>query len=166
MYRTQARHYVELLHWRGQHQAERTAFTFQSDDGTETTWTYGGLGRRARSVAVGPPGAALSGDRALLLCPAGMEFASAVFGCFYAGVVLVPAYPPANARQVPRIEAILRDARTNLIVTTTRTRDRVSKWLEAEGRQGQFRFLCVDEVTIEQAALCIMPDLDAGALAV
>jgi acyl-CoA synthetase (AMP-forming)/AMP-acid ligase II/alkylation response protein AidB-like acyl-CoA dehydrogenase/acyl carrier protein len=165
MFRNRARHLVELLNWRGQRQSGRTAFAFQADDRSESTWTYGDLDRRARSVAVALLSHAVVGDRALLLCPAGMEFASAIFGCFYAGLVPVPAYPPGNSRQIPRIEAILRDAHTDLIVTTSRTRDRIDKWLKAERRHGQFRFLCVDDVPAEEADLWRMPDLESGSLA-
>lgn len=165
MYRNQARNLVDILHWRGGHQSERTAFTFVSDEGVEATWTYGELDRRARAFAVALRDCAQPGDRALLLCPAGVEYAGAIIGCFYAGVVAVPAYPPGNARQIPRIDAILRDAGTDLIVTTTETRDRIVKWLEAEGRAQSFRFLCVDAVPIDGASDWRMPDLTPQSLA-
>ncbi len=108
---------------------------------------------------------ARAGDRALLLCPAGVEYAGAIIGCFYAGVVAVPAYPPGNARQIPRIDAILRDAETDLIITTTETRDRIVKWLEADRRAGSFRFLCVDEIAADMASDWRMPDLKPESLA-
>ncbi len=165
MFRKQARDLVDILHWRGEHQTNRTAFTFVSDDGVEATWTYGELDRRARALAATLLDLANPGDRALLLCPAGVEYAGAIVGCFYAGVVAVPAYPPGNARQIPRIDAILRDAQTDLIITTSETRDRIIKWLEADGRVGTFRFLCVDDVAIADASLWRMPDLTPQMLA-
>ena len=58
------------------------------------------------------------GDRALLLYPSGAEFVTAFFGCLYAGVVAVPAYPPRNARHLPRIEAILRLLQTKAPAAT------------------------------------------------
>src|SRR5689334_2705253 len=132
MYRKVARDLVDILHWRGAQQTDRVAFTFVSDDGLETTWTYGELDRRARALAATLLDSAKLGDRALLLCPAGVEYAGAIIGCFFAGVVAVPAYPPGNARQIPRIEGILRDAQTNLIITTSETRDRIIKWLDSD----------------------------------
>src|SRR2546430_12436115 len=105
MFRNRARHLVELLSWRGAQQSARPALTFVADEGAaETTWTYGDLDACARAVAVALLGHAQRGDRALLLCPPGADFAAAIFGCFYAGVVPVPAYPPGNARQIGRIE--------------------------------------------------------------
>ena len=61
----------------------------------------------------------LSGERALLLYPPGIDYLPAFFGCLYAGVVAVPAYPPRNERNTPRILAILKDAQTAVILTTT-----------------------------------------------
>lgn len=160
-----APHLVELLNWRGAEQATRTAFTFEADSGHETVWTYGDLDRRARAVAVALSATARRGDRALVLCPAGTDFLAAIIGSFYAGIVPVPAYPPASARQVGRIDVILRDADTTLIVTTRRTRDRIEKWLLADGRQGRFQFLCVDEVDDRGAADWSMPDIGPDSLA-
>ncbi|HEX8619810.1 MAG TPA: AMP-binding protein, partial [Thermoanaerobaculia bacterium] len=165
MYRKQARDLVEILHWRGEHQHGRSALTFCADDGTETTWTYGELDLRARSFAVALRELASAGDRAVLLCPGGLHYVRAIVGCFYAGVVAVPAYPPANARQLARIDAILRDSGTDLIVTTTETRDRINKWLAAERRQAQFRFVCVDEIPVADADRWSMPLLTPETLA-
>lgn len=166
MFRNRARHLVELLSWRGGEQSARTAMTFLADDGTsETTWTYGELDARARAVAVALLDVARPGDRALLLCPPGADFAAAIIGSLYAAVVPVPAYPPGNARQIGRIDVILRDAETDLIVTTAKTRDRIARWLDAEGRGGRFRFLCIDDVPADDAALWRMPDIDGNSLA-
>jgi acyl-CoA synthetase (AMP-forming)/AMP-acid ligase II/alkylation response protein AidB-like acyl-CoA dehydrogenase/acyl carrier protein len=166
MFRNHARHLVELLSWRGEQQHGRKALTFVADEGAaETTWTYADLDARARAVAVSLLERARPGDRALLLCPPGADFAAAIFGCFYGGIVPVPAYPPGNARQIGRIEVILRDAETDLIVTNVKTRDRIEKWLDAAGRGGRFRFLCIDEVSSAGAALWTMPEVDAASLA-
>ena len=56
--------------------------------------------RRCASAACSP------GDRALLLYPPGLDFIPAFFGCLYAGVIAVPAYPPQPAqasRTLPRL---------------------------------------------------------------
>ncbi len=164
MDRKNARDLVDILQWRGEHQSDRTAIAFVADDGNETTWTYGELDRRARAMAVALLDVARPADRALLLCPAGVEYAGAIIGCFYAGVVAVPGYPPGNARQIPRIDAILRDAGTDLIIATRETRDRITKWLDAESRRN-FRFLCIDDVSLDAGATWRMPDLTPQSLA-
>ena len=59
--------------------------------------------RRRRSQAAGA-----AGERALLLYPPGLDFIAAFFGCLYAGVVAVPAYPPRLERgRMPRLRAIV-----------------------------------------------------------
>jgi acyl-CoA synthetase (AMP-forming)/AMP-acid ligase II/acyl carrier protein len=60
----------------------------------------------------------MAGERALLLHPPGLEFVAAFFGCLYAGVVAVPAYPPRLHRPDPRIEEIVADAQAKLVLTT------------------------------------------------
>ncbi len=69
--------------------------------------------RRALAASVPP------GERALLLYPPGLDFIAAFFGCLYAGVVAVPAYPPRpNDRSQPRLRAIARDAEPRAALTT------------------------------------------------
>jgi acyl-CoA synthetase (AMP-forming)/AMP-acid ligase II len=61
--------------------------------------SYGELDRRSRAIASQLQGLGLSGERALLLYPPGLDYLAAFFGCLYAGVVAVPAYPPRNPTQ-------------------------------------------------------------------
>src|SRR5882724_10345567 len=79
--------------------------------------TYADLDRRARAIA-----AALSavppGERALLLYPPGLEFVAAYFGCLYAGVIAVPAYPPRSRRPDPRLQSIAVDCSPRVVLTT------------------------------------------------
>jgi acyl-CoA synthetase (AMP-forming)/AMP-acid ligase II/acyl carrier protein len=61
----------------------------------------------------------LTGERALLLYPPGLEFIAAFFGCLYAGVVAVPAYPPdfdRLAATLPRLGAIARDSSAAIVL--------------------------------------------------
>ena len=46
----------------------------------------------------------------MLLYPSGLDFVAAFFGCLYAGVIAVPAYPPRRNRTMARIDAIANDA--------------------------------------------------------
>ena len=67
----------------------------------------------------------LVGQRALLLYPAGLDFIAAFFGCLYAGVVAVPAYPPRRNRSLSRIEAIADDSEAKIALTTFPVWERV-----------------------------------------
>jgi acyl-CoA synthetase (AMP-forming)/AMP-acid ligase II len=120
--RKQSSTLVELLRWRALHQPKRQAYTFLTDgEQKEVHLTYEELDRRARAIATllqswGPMGA-----RALLLHPPGLDYITALFGCLYAKVVAVPAYPPRSAqidRTLPRLQAIAKDAGATLALTT------------------------------------------------
>ena len=82
--------------------------------------TYQQLDERARTVAARLTSMGLEGQRALLLYPAGLDFIVAFFGCLYAGVVAVPAYPPRRNRSLSRIQAIVDDAKARVALTTAR----------------------------------------------
>ena len=108
-----------MLHSRAQLQADQTAFTWlgaASDN--DTSITYVELDARARAIAAllqrtGPPG-----ERALLLMPPGLDFVAALFGCFYAGWIAVPAYPPPLNLRLERIRSVARDARALVALTS------------------------------------------------
>ncbi|MBE9004879.1 amino acid adenylation domain-containing protein [Fortiea sp. LEGE XX443] len=111
---------VELLRYRSSRQAKQLSYTFLGDGETESDrLTYEQLDQNSRVIASQLQSLGLSGDRALLLYPPGLEYLAAFFGCLYAGVVAVPAYPPRNQRNTPRILAILEDAQAAAILTTT-----------------------------------------------
>ncbi|KOP26733.1 amino acid adenylation protein [Hapalosiphon sp. MRB220] len=110
---------VELLRYRSVEQANIKAFTFLCNGETQqATLTYQELDQHSRAIASQLQTLSLSGERALLLYPPGIDYLPAFFGCLYAGVVAVPAYPPRNKRNTPRILAILKDAQTAVILTT------------------------------------------------
>ncbi len=117
---------VDLLRHRAAHQPDDVAFHFLIDgENEEIRWTYSDLDRRARAIAAWLQSLGLQGERALLLYPAGLDFLAAFFGCVYAGVVAVPAYPPRKNRSLERIEAIADDAEAKVTLTTQEVLDRV-----------------------------------------
>ncbi|MEJ2405469.1 MAG: beta-ketoacyl synthase N-terminal-like domain-containing protein, partial [Candidatus Thiodiazotropha sp.] len=113
-------HLVDLLGYRAIHQPGKTAYTFLHDGEIESSRiTYQGLDLRARAIATRLQQTCSPGERALLLFPSGLDFIAAFFGCLYAGVVAVPAYPPRRNRPDERIQAIAADAQATTIITTT-----------------------------------------------
>ena len=94
-----------VLRARAAERPDQVAFTFLADGEAEGgRLTYGELDRRAAAIAVALAAAVRPGDRALLLYPPGLDFVAAFFGCLYAGVVAVPAYPPRpNDRSQSRL---------------------------------------------------------------
>ncbi|WP_096600989.1 non-ribosomal peptide synthetase [Calothrix sp. NIES-2100] len=111
---------VEILQSRAKSQPHTEAFSFLQDgENTVITLTYQELDRRSRAIASQLQSMSMAGERALLLYPPGLEFLAGFFGCLYAGVVAVPAYPPHNQRNTPRIQAIIVDAQAAVALTTS-----------------------------------------------
>ena len=112
---------IELLDHRALQHPDQLAYTFLVDGETsELHLTYRELQRRARAIAAALAG--MKGERALLLYPPGLDFVEGFFGCLYAGVVAVPAYPPHFAklnRNLPRLRAIIADAQAEFVLTTS-----------------------------------------------
>jgi amino acid adenylation domain-containing protein len=110
---------VDILRWRAYHQPDRLAYTFLSDGETiGARLTYEQLDQQARCIAAHLQQRDVVGERVLLLYPPSLDYIAAFFGCLYAGVIAVPAYPPASNRSLARIEAIVTDAQAIIALTT------------------------------------------------
>jgi len=113
---------VELLRWRAATEPNKKAYTYLKDgDRKEIYLTYGELDKKAQSIALMLQQKGLVGQRALLLYPPGLDYIAGFFGCLYAGVIAVPAYPPDPNRlnrSLPRLQAIVNDAGATVALTT------------------------------------------------
>lgn len=110
---------IELLRRRALDAPDQRAYTFLLDgEREERHLTYGELDRQARNIAALLQSRCNEGARALLLYPPGLDYIAAFFGCLYAGVIAVPAYPPRNDRALPRLQAIIQDAGAALVLST------------------------------------------------
>ena len=139
---------VDLLRLRAQEQPDQRAFTFLHDGETEKDHlTYAQLDRRARAVAAQLQAITQSGQRAVLLYPPGLDFIIAFFGCLYAGVVAVPAYPPNPARLergLPRLRAIMGNARPRIVLTISPFASMVNGLASLEPGLQQLHVLATD----------------------
>jgi acyl-CoA synthetase (AMP-forming)/AMP-acid ligase II/acyl carrier protein len=138
---------VEILRHRSVEQANTEAFTFLHDGETQETLTYQELDRHSRAIAAQLQTLSLSEERALLLYPPGIDYLSAFFGCLYAGVVAVPAYPPRNQRNTPRILAILKDAQAAVILTTSDILSQMQSLLADKFDINSIPWLATDRLT-------------------
>jgi acyl-CoA synthetase (AMP-forming)/AMP-acid ligase II/acyl carrier protein len=120
---------VEVLRERARVRPDRPVYTFLDDGEREgARLSYAELDRRARGIAARLQDRGLRGQRALLLYPQGLEFMAAFFGCLYAGVAAVPAYPPDPRRLIRslgRLQQIVDDA-APAVVLTNRELDRAA----------------------------------------
>jgi acyl-CoA synthetase (AMP-forming)/AMP-acid ligase II len=96
-------------------QPDKIAYLFLADgEHRAEQLTHGALDRQARRIGCLLQASYSPGERALLVFPPGLPYVTAFFGCLYAGVVAVPAYPPLSLRQVPRLKAVIDDAKATV----------------------------------------------------
>ena len=142
----------ELLRWRASDQPDRCAFRFlangEDDNGS---LSYGELDLRARSIAAHLQQVTEPGQRALLLYPPSLEYIAGFFGCLYAGVVAVPAYPP-SPRNIRRLRAIANNASVSLAITTTSILGGMMQMVTAATGLPSSRVLATDKLSYQPAA--------------
>ncbi|WP_244327688.1 non-ribosomal peptide synthetase [Roseibium sp. RKSG952] len=124
--------------------------------------TYFDLAQRSKSVAVTLLKTCTPGDRALILCPPGLDYISAFLGCQLAGVVAVPAYPPRNNKHMERLETILSDAGSNTVLCRTEQFEKLEEW-STEKRP--LIFHKVDEIPAGRAHEWVSSDYDQDTIA-
>ncbi|MGI5163180.1 fatty acyl-AMP ligase [Spirillospora sp. CA-253888] len=92
-------------------------------------WSYADLDREARVRAAWLRAHLPAGSRVLLLHPNGLEFAAALFGCLYAGMIAVPApLPGAHRHHRSRLAAIAADSGAAAVLTTSADLPDVRAW--------------------------------------
>lgn len=118
---TTPENWIDLLRARAREHPERRAFVYLPEgEGEGPSLTYGELDEQARALAARLQAEQLGGERALLLYPPGLEFLVAFFGCLYAGVVAVPAYPPDPSQlraSMDRLARIAASAKPKVALT-------------------------------------------------
>jgi FkbH-like protein len=132
---------VDLARWRAAVQPDDRVYTFLSDGGAEeATLTYRQLDRGARRLAAALQSKSQGGDRAVLLYPSGLDYITAFWGCLFAGIIPVPAYPPRANRSSERLELLVADAQPTLCLTTQKIRHR----MHPAGDWSRFVWLATD----------------------
>ncbi|NWE80275.1 non-ribosomal peptide synthetase [Pseudomonas yamanorum] len=147
---------VQSLQRRAAQTPDQLALRFLAETAEQgAVLSYRDLDLRARTIAAALQANAGLGDRAVLLFPSGPDYVAAFFGCLYAGVIAVPAYPPESTRRhhQERLLSIIADAEPSVLLTTTSLGDAL---LQLEGAP---QLLCVDSLSPEIAGNWVAPNL-------
>ena len=141
----------DLLSDRATSKPEQDIYTFLHRGETEAArLSYGELEQKAKAIAALLQSHTKQGDRVLLLYPPGLDFITAFFGCMYAGVIAVPAYPPKPNRKLTRLQGIVGDADASLILTTTSLLRKIEGQL-THLEIAQLQWLTSDDIELERA---------------
>jgi acyl-CoA synthetase (AMP-forming)/AMP-acid ligase II len=114
---------VQTLQKRAADSPRKTAFLAIQDLKQDGEWiSFGELDQKAKEIAATLQGFTSPQEKAILIFPSGLDFISALFGCFYAGLIAVPVSPPEPGhleRDLPKLKEIIVDAQANVILTNS-----------------------------------------------
>lgn len=157
---------VDLIRHRASLQPNDLAFGYLVDgDADLLEMSNFDLDLQARKIAAWLQKQGMTGQKALLLYPPGLDFIAAFFGCLYAGVVAVPVYPPRKNRSVLRIQTIAKDCDAKVALTNTDVLGRVAAPLEEAPSLKSLIWLDTNEIEDGLENEWLMPDVHGDTLA-
>jgi amino acid adenylation domain-containing protein/non-ribosomal peptide synthase protein (TIGR01720 family) len=153
---------VQSLQRRAAQTPDQVALRFLADSAEQNVvLSYRDLDQRARAIAAALQANVALGERAVLLFPSGPDYVAAFFGCLYAGVIAVPAYPPESTRRhhQERLLSIISDAEPRLLLTIASLGDGLAQIENAPP------VLSVDTLDAQLAERWVEPELHADDIA-
>lgn len=157
---------VNLLRYRAQQQPYQVPYTFLVDGETEkVSFTYEKLDQKARAIAALLQSMKAFKERVLLLYPPGLEFIAAFFGGLYAGVTVVPVYPPRGKQRMTRLQAIAKDAQATFALTTSSVINKLGEKFKEEPELAALQCIATDEIANDLADDWFYPEIANNSLA-
>ena len=166
-----AKTWVELLLARGTQHPEALLYRFLHEgdvDGAMDEITYGRFLARVQAIAAALQARDCAGERALLLYPPGIDFIEGFFGCLFAGVIAVPAYPPDPtrlARTLPRLRGIVADAQPRFVLTTSFVAQFAEMLMPQAPELAELHWMSTDELSEAGASGWRAPEISPDTLA-
>ena len=153
---------VQSLQRRAAQTPDQVALRFLAESAEHNVvLSYRDLDQRARTIAAALQANAALGERAVLLFPSGPDYVAAFFGCLYAGIIAVPAYPPESTRRhhQERLLSIIADAEPRLLLSIASLADGLAQIDNAPP------VLSVDTLDAQLAEGWVEPELHADDIA-
>lgn len=148
-----------------QHQGDKPLYRLLSRTGElKRTLSYRELWQQANGLAQILQQRFQTGDRLLLLFEPDLDFCLALWACFFAGMVAIPLYPPADPRLRERFLDVAKDAEAAGILTTAaiHKKVRMARWFLPVFRRLQW--LSVDTEPLPSPQMLPEVPLDSLAL--
>ncbi|GAU68947.1 hypothetical protein SSP35_09_01910 [Streptomyces sp. NBRC 110611] len=135
---------------------EERIFRFLANgEGEPLSSTNAQLDLRIRALAAALQERVAPKERALILCPAGLDYVTSFLACLYAGVTAVPVYPPDPAflkRTLPRLVGIIEDARPAVVLAPASVVAMAPRFAASAPALGDLTWLSVDDLGEDPAA--------------
>src|SRR5437879_3661136 len=115
---TSVRNLIDLLRNRAEAKPSARAYLWLTDGEREgAALSRAALEERARMIGIKLNYLTPKVESALLIFPPGLQFIEALFGCWYASIIAIPAYVPHSNHDLVRIEGMLRDSGCTIALT-------------------------------------------------
>jgi len=136
---------ADMLMKQAEKYGDKKAYIYLVNGEEDHYLTYRELDRRARVIAAYLQQIGVEpGSRALLVFPPGLDFIYTFFGCLYAGVIAVPAYPPN--KHIGRLQSIAGDAKAKVAFTTSKIVKGMKTRLQSVPEFAAVQWLPADEI--------------------
>ncbi|NNJ62232.1 MAG: fatty acyl-AMP ligase, partial [Dactylosporangium sp.] len=124
------------------------------DEGLPLVMTNAELDLRARAIAATLRARVPAGERALIVCPPGLDYVASFVASLYAGVIAVPVYPPNPVhlkRALPRLLGIVKDAEPAIVLATASIASIGGQLAEYAPKLGALSWQTVDTIDMSAA---------------
>ncbi|HSY22098.1 MAG TPA: fatty acyl-AMP ligase, partial [Polyangiaceae bacterium] len=147
----------------------RRAFRFLAGESSTASVTYGELDSRARAISSHLGALGARGQPVLIVHAPGLEYIAALFGCWYAGAIAVPAYPPRGDRLAGRLRGIAANSGARFALTSRAELDLIDESLGADRSRPakDLHWIATDDLAAPDSQVMAVPpppDPDAIAL--
>ena len=157
---------VDILRRRAKEKPHQEVYKYLIDGETEeTSLTYEQLEQKAKAIAAHLQSICSPQDRVLLLYPSSIDYITAFFGCLYAGVIAIPAYPPRPNRSLNRIHNILHNADTKIALTSTDTLQTLEHQLAKTTELQDLNWITTNTISSQLAQNWKSPNISAESIA-
>jgi phthiocerol/phenolphthiocerol synthesis type-I polyketide synthase C len=147
---------------------DRTYRFLVDGEGEPVTLTNAEFDRRARAVAAALRERVPAGERALIVCPPGLDYVVSFYACLYAGIIAVPVYPPDPAflkRTLPRLVGVIDDAQPAVVLAQKSMVEIADRFTEYAPGLADIAWFAVDDVELSAAEAWRRPEIGGDAVA-
>ncbi|MFJ5927356.1 SDR family NAD(P)-dependent oxidoreductase [Kitasatospora sp. NPDC092948] len=147
---------------------DRTYRFLPDGEGDPVCLTNAELDQRARALAVLLRERVGAGERALIVCPPGLDYVVSYYACLYAGVIAVPVYPPDPTllkRTLPRLIGVVEDARPKAVLAPASVTAMADEFAVHVPSFAELLWVSVDRIDLAAADSWQRPDITGDSLA-